>query len=120
MAFQVQITQSSGNGAGIRFRIVANKGYTFTIKPQGAYDLYYSGAIIPYTPTSSPAFHTGYNVSNVLTVIARGSNFYFYINQQFLVSASNSLLTCGQIGFNVFNSTSAAAASFSNAKVWTF
>lgn len=125
MAFQVQITNFSGEGGGITYRASNNgtkrKGYTFTLKPEGAYDLLASGVnLIPYTRTSSPAVHTGYNVSNVVTVIARGSNFYFYVNQQFLVSASDSSLTCGKIALIVLDWTSLASASFSDVKVWTF
>jgi hypothetical protein len=55
----------------------------------------------------------------VITIIARGSNFYFYVNGQFLVSASDSSLTCGKIGlFAVDWTTGPGAASFSNIKIW--
>jgi serine/threonine protein kinase len=122
MAVQVQTINFSGRGAGIRFRATPDgKNYGFMVKPEGAYQFVGpSGNIIPYTLTSSPAVHTGYNVSNVITVIARGSNFYFYVNQQFLVSARDSSLSCGEIGLYVLASSSSASASFSNAKVWTF
>jgi hypothetical protein len=127
MAFQVQITDFSGEGGGIDFHssfsrtTSSYKAYTFMAKPEGAYDFLASGVdVIPYTLTSTPAFHTGYNVSNVITVIARGNNFYFYLNQQYLTSASDSSLTCGEIGLHVLDWTSSASASFRNAKVWTF
>ncbi|GLV58962.1 hypothetical protein KDH_57900 [Dictyobacter sp. S3.2.2.5] len=124
MAFQVQITHLSGEGGGISFRNTTNgskhKGYTFMLKPSGAYDFSAAGAtVIPYTLTTSSAFHPGYHVSNVITVIARGSNFYFYVNHHFLASAHNSTLACGKLGLIALDWSSLASASFSNAKVWT-
>jgi hypothetical protein len=121
MAIQVQITNFSGQGGGIRFRATpdGSKVYGFIVKPEGAYQFGGpSGGIIPYTLASSSAIHTGYNVSNVITIIARGSNFYFYVNQQYLASASNSSLACGEIGLYVLDWTSSASVSFSSAKVW--
>ncbi|GCE05743.1 serine/threonine protein kinase [Dictyobacter aurantiacus] len=125
MAFQIQITHLSSEGGGIDFRAGSRGskrwGYTFMLKPEGAYDLLASGvSVIPYTHVSSPAVHTGYHVSNTITVIARGSDFYFYANRHFLVSAHNSTLTCGKIGLIALEgSNTPAAASFSNARVWT-
>jgi serine/threonine protein kinase len=97
-----------------------NNAYGFLLRPNGAYNLLASGVtnVIPYTSSSLPAFHSGYNVSNVITIIARGSTFYFYVNQQFLTSASDSSLTCGKIGFFALDWTAPGAASFSNVKVW--
>jgi serine/threonine protein kinase len=122
MALQVQITDYSGEGGGIDFRSAPNNyAYGFHLRPNGAYSLLASGIVnvIPYTLSSLPAFHSGYNVSNVITIIARGSNFYFYVNGQFLISANDSSLTCGKIGlFAVDWTNGPGAASFSNIKVW--
>jgi hypothetical protein len=120
MAIQVQITNFSGEGGGIKFRAASNgNAYSFIIKPEGAYQFGSpSAGIIPYTRTSLSAVHTGYNVSNVVTIIARGSNFYFYVNQQYLTSASDSSQACGKIGLYALDWTGSASVSFSNAKVW--
>jgi hypothetical protein len=120
MAIQVQVTNFSGEGGGIKLRAASNgKAYSFIVKPEGAYQFGSpSAGIIPYTRVSSSVVHTGYNVSNAITIIARGSTFYFYVNQQYLTSTSDSSQACGEIGLYALDWTSPASVSFSNAKVW--
>ncbi len=126
LAYQVQMTIVKGEFGGIVFRVDSSqtKYYTFYIDRYGTYTLKTSvdntgnRDYVLGTGTSA-RFRTGLNQANLLTVIARGSNIYLYINQQYITRASDSTYRNGQIGvFGGNNSQAPADVVFSHAQVW--
>jgi hypothetical protein len=127
-AVQVQMTIIQGDAAGIAFRAdpVGGKSYLFAITPQSAYSLSaiqngtnstsVQGKYL--TAGNSQAINTGYNRSNQVTVIARDSNIYLYINQQYLTTISDTTSSAGMIGAFVAAKSSPGDAAFSNLKIW--
>jgi hypothetical protein len=57
--------------------------------------------------------------SNTITVIARGSNLYFYINQQYLDSTTDTNYLSGQVALFGESDTNSTDVAFSNLKIWT-
>ncbi len=123
-AFQVQMVLLKGDDGGLIFRAndTNSQYYMFSIGSNGSFSAYVTqssthGHTLVYDTSS--AIKTGSGQMNTLTVVARASDFYFYINGQYVGSTSDSTLTSGLVG--VFaddsqgNNTSIA---FSNAKVW--
>ncbi len=126
LAYQVQMTIVKGEFGGIVFRVDSSqtKYYTFYIDRYGTYTLKTSvdntgnRDYVLGTGTSA-RFRTGLNQANLLTVIARGSNIYLYINQHFITRASDTTYRAGQIGVFGGNSSQAPAdVVFSHAQVW--
>ncbi len=126
LAYQVQMTIVKGEFGGIVFRVDSSqtKYYTFYIDRYGTYTLKTSvdntgkRDYVLGTGTSA-RFRTGLNQANLLTVIARGSNIYLYINQHYITRASDSTYRTGQIGvFGGNNSQAPADVVFSHAQVW--
>ncbi len=127
-AFQVQVTVIKGIGGGLGFRLdgVRQRGYVFAISISGFYALallesnsaaYSQGRTLSSSP--DPAIKIGLNQSNLLTVIARGSDIYLYINKQFVTSVYDNASSSGQIGlFTGIITASSAEVAFSNAQVW--
>jgi len=120
MAYQVQITQISGDGGGPIIRNTSGNGDRFRIFPNGSYDAVSSGAGQIIYEQPNKAILTGYNVTNLVTVIARGSNIYLYINQQYIASMTDASVSCGQIGVMSADYGTSTDVAFKNAKVWTF
>jgi hypothetical protein len=125
-AYQVQMTIKQGDEGGILFRATPanSKFYLFRITQSGAYDLF---VYIDNQGThaknllsnSTTLFKQGVNQPNTITVVASGSNLYFYINGQYLDGISNSTLTSGKIGVFGESYTNPTDVAFSNAQVWT-
>ena len=126
LAFQVQMTITKGEFGGMVFRAdnTQSKYYSFFIDRSGNYTLVTSvdntGAN-DYTLSkgTSSFIRTGLNQVNTLTIIARGNTIYLYINQQFIVSASDNKYQAGQIGVFGGNVSQAPAdVVFSRVQVW--
>jgi|SRR5579859_1304881 len=67
----------------------------------------------------SSAINTGLNQLNLLTVIARGSTFYLYVNKQYLTSVDDSASSIGAIGvFGENVSGGQVDMAFSEIQVW--
>lgn len=128
-AYQVKVTIIQGTLGGIAFRVDAinQKLYLFAISPDGLYALIYAGGSATgpaneklLASASSPAIVTGLNQQNTLTVIARGSSLYLYINAQYVTTLTDSASMIGAIGMLAGSSTGGASdVTFSDAKVWT-
>ncbi|MBV9690337.1 MAG: TIR domain-containing protein [Ktedonobacteraceae bacterium] len=114
-AYQVKMTILSGDGGGLIFR--ADNAHTslFVVTSSGFYELVQSQGSISGT---SSAVNTGLNQTNVLTVIARDSSIYLYINSQYITSASDSSPTSGMIGLSAVNLSRSSEVAYSNAVVW--
>lgn len=123
-AFQVQVTLVKGDQAGIIFRfdeITANS-YTFYISSEGTYALNIDskqGFISQLANGSSSAIKTGPNQSNLVAVLARGSQIYLYVNGQYLASVQDSTYKNGAIGVIAENNGHPTEALFNDVKVWS-
>ncbi|MDQ2715247.1 MAG: hypothetical protein M3Z08_10100 [Chloroflexota bacterium] len=125
-AFQVQMTITRGDTGGVVFRAdgAKVKFYYLSISQDGIYRLYlYVDRTSTHAQTlltgAITAIHTGLNQANLVTVIARNSSLYFYINKQYVNSISDSTYTSGQIGFAAEARTQSTEVAFSQAQVWT-
>jgi hypothetical protein len=126
LAYQVQMTIVKGEFGGIVFRTDSSqtKYYSFFIDISGTYTLITSvdntGTNDRLLGKATSAFiRTGLNQVNLLTVVARGSSIYVYINQHYITSASDSTYSAGQIGVFGGNYTRAPAdVVFSHVQVW--
>ena len=124
-AFQVQMTITQGDEGGIIFRAdpVNSKFYLFRISQNGAYDLYLyvdnQGTHAKnLLSNSSTLIKQGQNQTNTITVVAQGSNIFFYINGQYLDNVSNNTFSSGKIGVFGESNTNSTDVAFSNAQVW--
>ncbi len=122
-AYQVKMDYVRGKSGGVVFRADGqnSKFYFFRIGSDGTYDLYvYVDRIGSHAKTllhsSSSAIS---NSSNLVTVIARGSNIYLYVNKQYVNGVSDNTLSGGQIGVVADYVDTAADIAFSQAQVWT-
>lgn len=124
-AYQVQMTIVSGDEGGIIFRAnpSSSQFYLFRVNVNGGYDLFQyidsngKDAKDLLSGTAS-SFKTGLNSQNTITVVAKGGTLYFYINGQYVASASNSAFPSGLIGVFGESNTNPTDVAFSNAKVW--
>ena len=124
-AIQVQMTIIQGDVAGLTFRAdpVGGKLYAFAISPQSGYLLLtdQNGSTTSaklLTAGNSQAIHTGYNQQNQITIIARNSNIYLYINKQYLTTVNDTTSSAGMVGGIAITKTSPADVAFSNLKIW--
>ena len=124
-AFQVQMTITQGDEGGILFRADPNnsKYYLLRINTNGTYDLFLykssqSSSAQRLFSNTAQSFKTGTGQANIITLVARGNNLYFYINSQFVDSASDGTFTSGKIGVFGEDGTNPTDAAFANAQVW--
>jgi hypothetical protein len=123
MAFQAQMTIISGSEGGLIFRAnqTTSQFYLFRVGQDGSYSLYVSKddktstAIVDDTST---AIKKGLGQTNLVTIIAKGSNIYLYINRQYVGSVSDTSYTGGKIGIFGSNSSNATDVAFNNVQVW--
>jgi eukaryotic-like serine/threonine-protein kinase len=130
--FQADVTIVKGGCGGITFRgnSKANNAYIFVvcaasteITPAGYWALRVSSAG-SYDGTiaegSSPAIHATYGQTNILAVVAIGSNLTLYVNGQKLTNITSPTYTSGQIGLEASGEPGTLeVVMFSNVKVWT-
>jgi DnaJ C terminal domain len=124
-AFQVQMTITQGDEGGILFRADPNtsKYYLFRIDTHGAYDLFVyssnqSSSATRLLSGAAQSFKTGLNQTNTLALVAKGNTLYFYVNSQFIDSASDGTFSSGKIGVFGEDATNPTDAAFANAQVW--
>jgi len=122
-ALQVQLKFVSGDDGGIVFRgdSASYKFYRFYINQKGSYciDLAQDiNHVKSFFCNASSVITTGLNQTNLLTVIAQGSNIYMYINKQYVASLSDKTYSSGKIGVFVGDETNATDVAFNNAQLW--
>jgi eukaryotic-like serine/threonine-protein kinase len=120
---QVQMVIVKGGIGGILFRSdsTGSNAYIFGIYQDGSYfftAVHDNNGKSPLYRGTSPAFKTGLNQVNLIAVVARGTNFYLYINGQFVANVSDTSFGSGQIGVFASDKLNPAAVAFSNLKVW--
>ena len=122
-AFQVQMTIIKGDNGGLIFRGNGStaKYYAFRIDTNGIYDLFStqdSNHSTELAYGSSSSFKKNAGQINLLTIIARNSSIYFYINKQYVGNITDSAYHSGQIGFFAEDHTNPTDIAFNNAQVW--
>lgn len=123
-AYEVQMTIVQGVSGGIVFRTdpTNENFYYFHVHIDGSYSLdIYNNNILNSTLKSGPNsnINIGLNQSNLIAVVANGSNIYLYVNDQHIDSISDSTFSQGEIGVAAFSTGNQTEVVFSNAKVWT-
>jgi serine/threonine protein kinase len=129
LALSVDVNIFSGHSGGVFFRLSTNfignyDGYLFEIDSQGHYKISREQgtsitALKDWGP--SPALHTGYHVTNLLQLIARGSTFMFYVNGKYLTEVQNDYYSQpGEVGFLATSTSGGSDAEvvYSNLKVY--
>jgi hypothetical protein len=117
--YQVQMTILSGttnDGGGLIFRSSGGSAYRFRVGVNGSFDLV--DQVQSLVSSSSPAIKTGLNQTNLLTVVARGSNILLYVNKQLIANVHDSLSSSGAIGMLAVDFTNPTDVAFNNAQVW--
>ena len=119
--FQVQVTIIQGDEGGLIFRASGAKLYSFGFNREGLFSFIISknnnpGKPLIFGPNS--AINTGLNQPNLLTVIARDSTFYLYINKQYVDTVRDSSYHSGRIGVYAAYSTHYTDVAFNDAQVW--
>lgn len=96
--------------------------YVFTVNGAGQYvvslykDSKYTN-LIPYT--SSTVVKTAAEPNRFL-VVARESQFYFYLNDQYIGQVSDATIDSGSVGLFLYNETPNLQVAFDALTVWTF
>jgi hypothetical protein len=125
LAFEVQLTIIENGCGGIVFR---DKGegyfYYFSICESGDHGRYDIARFANYNPFQhlphgdSPLIHPG--KSNKIAVAAIGGAMTFYVNEQQIAQAQDTMYTEGSVGLAAYpNYGSVAHVEYTNAKLWT-
>ena len=72
--------------------------------------------VLKYGRTSD--LNPGLNQANQVAVVARGSNFYFYLNKQYFAYLSDSTYSSGMIGVFAASDQHPTEVAYNNAQVW--
>ncbi len=123
LTLQVQMVIVKGDFGGILFRSdsTGSNAYIFGIYQDGSY---FFTAVLntngqsPLYRSTSPVFRTGLNQANLIAAVARGTNFYLYINGQFVANVSDKSFGPGQIGVFAGDRNNPSDVAFSNLKIW--
>jgi hypothetical protein len=123
-AYEVQMDILQGDSGGIVFRTDDAKQiyYLFHINIDGSYALAIfnnNDLVSTLKSGSNSAINTGLNQSNLIAVVANGSNIDLYVNNQHVDSVSDSTYSQGEIGVVASSNGNPTEVVFSNAKVWT-
>lgn len=122
-AFQVQMTIIKGTAGGIVFRVNGPKYYYCYIHQDGSYgcSLYVDTTSTPKVlmAGSSSAIKAGLKQSNLIAVVANGTNIKLYANEQLITSLNDTSFSHGAIGLVAEDDSNPTEVVFSNAKVWT-
>jgi hypothetical protein len=128
MAISVDMRLRNGYSGGLFFRISTDffnryAGYLFEVDTAGRYRISmsqnYSANDTPLRDwTASAALKQGYNVTNTLQVIARGSHLFFYANGAFLVQLTDTNYSSGVIAFLAKSNGTSTEAVYSNLSVY--
>src|SRR5712692_3052810 len=122
-AYQVQLTIVKGDLGGLLFRYNSSsqETYAFIIDALGSYAFYlftssgiYNGQVLRSGP--SLEINAGLGKPNLLTIVARGSDIYMYVNKHFIAKVSDSAYSSGEIGVVAASFSSPTDVAFNNAK----
>ena len=97
------------------------KFYAVRFDTNGVYDLFSTQDSSHSTELaygSSASFKKNAGQTNLLTIIARNSSIYVYINKQYVGNITDGTYKSGQIGFFAEDHTNPTEVAFNNAQVW--
>lgn len=123
---QVQMTILSGDFGGFIFRSNPNssKFYLLQFNVDGTYEMYgyvsNNGNDARSLLSGNTPAMKGLNQPNLITLIARGSQFTIFVNQQYADTVSDGLYKGGQIGLIAYYKSSPTEVAFSNLQIWKF
>lgn len=121
-AMQAEMKILSGWG-GISFRadVLTGNLYYILFLPDGHYTIsieknnQFAGDLQKGTAS---AFTKGVGQVNTITVIAKGSQLYFYVNQKFFFQINDVTYTSGETGLVAYDDIEASEVVYTNAKIW--
>ncbi len=120
--YQVQMVIQAGDNGGIIFRESNNAFYTFYINTRADYTLrlyvFHQGPIGTLSSGTSPAIKIGHNQINLIMLMAQGSHITLFVNNQYVISVTDSRLSQGSIGVIAQDDFNPTHVAFTNAKVW--
>jgi hypothetical protein len=122
-AFQAQMTIIRGDEGGLIFRSnnTNSNFYYFRIGHDGYYALFLSRnnkLDSTLAEDTNSAINTTFGQTNTLTVIARSSTLYFFVNKQFVASVSDNTFSAGSVGVVAGDLSHPTDVAFSHAEVW--
>lgn len=122
-AFQAQMTIIRGDEGGLIFRSnnTNSNFYYFRIGHDGYYALFLSKnnkLDSTLAEDASSAINTTLGQTNTLTIIARSSTLYFFVNKQFVASVNDNTFTAGSIGVVAGDLSHPTNVAFTHAEVW--
>lgn len=124
-AIQVEVNLLTGDYSGLVFRAdsTGNLYYMFEYNQQGEYSLFKRANTTGNLDSlawgiATPYLNTKYGQKNVVTIIARGSSIYLYVNQHFLSQVQDETFTSGYTGLLADDTNKPTEVAFSNVKVW--
>lgn len=120
-AFEVHMSLIKGTGGGIRFRISSVGSYNFEVYQDGHYSLTIDDSAGDYHAkllgASAPAsIKMGLQQTNILAVVASGTEIDLYVNHLRIGSTHDSFSTQGSFGLLADQESQVA---FSAARLWT-
>ena len=113
-AFQAKMSVSNGQGGGLSFRGDGQEQYNFFVNADGTYLLAFGNANDDRSFFQETASFF-IKQSDILTVIAHGSDIYLYVNQHFLTHVKDNSAQSGEVGLLAAGKSSVV---FSNLKIW--
>jgi hypothetical protein len=121
--YTVSMIIDHGTQGGILFRANGASGqyYVFRVSIDGQYTLeaYDGNKVTTMSSGFSTAISTGIGQTNQLAVIADHNTLSLFVNQNFVISVTDSTFASGQIGVVALDYNVPADVEFSNAQVWT-
>jgi serine/threonine protein kinase len=120
--FEVTMMITQGDCGGLTIRDDNNGNhYVFEVCQDGSYAFvkYTDGNGSTVVNGNSSAINQGTGQTNVIAVVANGSNFDLYVNSQKIKSASNNTYSQGSIGLVAGSASNETTVTYQNARVWT-
>ncbi|HLG63141.1 MAG TPA: protein kinase [Ktedonosporobacter sp.] len=121
---QVDMSIISGDQGGVVFRLQGNRYYFFRIGQDGSYFLKVytdgsTGAGLVLAQGKSKSINAGLKKHNTLAIVANGSSFTLYVNNNVIGPAAlDNSYSQGALGLVAEAETGATEVAFSNLKVW--
>lgn len=123
--FEVKMTVDQGDCGGLLLRESTDdsKFYFFNVCRDGTYNLYKyvsnsDSDSTMFKSASSSAIKLGSQL-NTIAVVANGSHFDLYVNEQKIVSISDGSYSQGTIGLVAADSSQATTVTYQDVRIWT-
>ena len=113
------INQGDCGGLLIRDNSDHSKYYVFEVCQDDSYFFWSASHTIPLRSGNSSAVKRGRGQLNVIAVVANGSSFDLYVNNQKVDSASDGAYSQGNIGLMAHAYNDATTVTYQDARIWT-